>query len=242
MATAHNEANVGDIAKTVIMAGDPLRVKQIAEKYLENPRLVNSIRGMYAYTGTYKGVPVSIMAHGMGMPSAGIYVYELFKFYEVENIIRIGTCGAYAKDLNLMDIILVDKSYTESNFPYTLNNEHINITTSSNILNKKIENTSKQLNIKYTKGDIMTSDCFDWYITDLDKTLERIPDYVNVIGVEMEAFAIFYIAKMFEKNASCILTIVDSHENHAEISPEEREKSLDTMTLLALESILSIEN
>ena len=238
MATPHNSANLGDIAKTVIMAGDPLRVKRIAEKYLTNARLVNNIRGMYAYTGLYKDHEISIMAHGMGMPSAGIYVYELFKFYEVENIIRIGTCGAYLENLNLMDIILVDKSYTESNYAYTLNNEPMNIVTSSNILNKKIEHTARRLNIKYVKGDVMSSDCFDWYVTDLKKYLERIPSYVKVIAAEMEAFAIFYIAKMINKDASCLLTVVDSHSKKQEISPEVREHSLDNMTLIALESIL----
>ena len=113
MATAHNSANFGDIAKTVIMSGDPIRVKNIAEKYLDNIKLVNSIRNIYAYTGTYKGKELTVMAHGMGMPSAGIYFYELYKFYGVEKIIRLGSCGAYTSDVNLLDIILVDKSYTE---------------------------------------------------------------------------------------------------------------------------------
>ena len=103
--TPHNEAKLGEITKTVIMAGDPMRIKNIADKYLENKKLVNSIRGMYAYTGTYKWKKVTLMAHGMGLPSAGIYVYELFKFYGVEKIIRIGTCGSYDKSLNLLDII-----------------------------------------------------------------------------------------------------------------------------------------
>jgi len=237
--TPHNEAELGSIAKTVIMAGDPLRIKTIAEKYLENNVLVNSVRGMYAYTGTYKGVKVTLMAHGMGMPSAGIYVYELFKFYNVEKIIRIGTCGAYSPDINLLDIILVDKSYTESNYAYTLNNEHVNIGLSSIELNKKLSDTASRLNIKITKGNILSNDCFDWYVTDINKYLERIPDYIKVIGAEMESFAIFYIAKMFEKDASCLLTVVDSHYKKEEIDTETREKSLDNMALIALESILN---
>lgn len=236
--TPHNKANINDIAKTVIMAGDPLRIKAIAEKYLDNKKLVNDVRGMYAYTGTYKNKEVTLMAHGMGMPSAGIYVYELFKFYNVEKIIRIGTCGSYSEKLNLLDIILVDKSYTESNYAYTLNNEHINIITSSNILNKKIIETSKKLNINITKGDVITSDCFDWYITDINKYLKRLPDYLNIIAAEMESFAIFYIAKMFKKEASCLLTVVDSHSKNDEISSEDKESSLDEMTVIALESIL----
>ena len=236
--TPHNEAKLEDIAKTVIMAGDPLRVKNLAVKYLENYRLVNSIRGMYAYTGTYKGAEVTIMAHGMGMPSAGIYVYELFKFYNVENIIRIGTCGAYSKDLNLLDIIIVDKSYTESNYAYTLNNQHINIAVSSNELNEKLKNSARNLNIKIKKENILTSDCFDWYVSELEKSLERIPNYINVSGVEMESFAIFYIASIFKRKASCLLTVVDSHHRSEDVSAELREKSLDDMALIAFNSIL----
>ena len=237
MATVHNRAEIGDIAKTVIMAGDPLRIKTIAEKYLENPKLVNNIRGMFAYTGTYKGKEVSLMAHGMGMPSAGIYVYELFKFYGVEKIIRIGTCGAYDENINLLDVILVDKTYTESNYAYTLNNEHMNMSYSSKELNKKIEDTAKRLNVPLIKGDVVTSDCFDWYMTDLNKFLERIPDYLNIKAAEMEAFAIFYIAGMFKREASCLLTVVDSHSKKEEINPTDRENSLDKMTLIALESV-----
>ncbi len=237
MATVHNRAEIGYIARTVIMAGDPLRIKKISEKYLENAKLVNNIRGMLAYTGTYKGREVTLMAHGMGMPSAGIYVYELFKFYGVDKIIRIGTCGAYDEKINLLDVILVDKSYTESNYAYTLNNEHMNISYSSNELNKKIEETAKKMNISLIKGDIVTSDCFDWYMTNLDKFLERIPGYLKILGAEMEAFAIFYIASMFKKEASCLLTVVDSHHKKEDINPDDRENSLDKMTLIALESV-----
>ena len=235
--TPHNRANIGDIAKTVIMAGDPLRIKNIADKYLENKKLVNDVRGMYAYTGTYKNHEVTLMAHGMGMPSAGIYVYELFKYYNVDKIIRIGTCGAYKEELNLLDILLVYKSYTESNYAYTLNNEHINIITSSNLLNKKLLDVAHKLNINIFKGDVITCDCFDWYITDINKYLERIPSYLNIIAAEMESFAIFYIAKMFNKEALCLLTVVDSRFKNEEINSLEKEKSLDNMTLIALESL-----
>ena len=238
MATAHNAANVGDIAKTVIMAGDPLRIKRIAEKYLENFKLVNSVRGMLTYTGTYKGKEVTLMSHGMGMPSAGIYVYELYKFYGVEKIIRIGTCGTYKENIKLLDIILADKSYTESNFAYTLNNEHVNIAYSTKELTKQLEKTANLLNICIKKGDIVSADCFDWYMTDVNKFRERIPNYLNVLGVEMEAFAIFYIAKLLEKEAACLLTVVDSKYEKEQISIENKENSLDKMTLIALESII----
>ena len=238
MATAHNSANKGDIAKTVIMSGDPLRVKAIAEKYLDNIKLVNDIRNMYAYTGTYKGKKLTIMAHGMGMPSAGIYFYELYKFYGVEKIIRLGSCGSYSKDVNLLDIILVDKSYTESNYSYTLNNEHVNVVCSSKKLNEKIEKISNKHQINIVKGNVCSSDCFDWYMSDLKKFLERLPKDLNIIAAEMESFALFYISKLLNKEASCLLTVVDSHCKKQELTAEERQNSIDKMTILALDSIL----
>ena len=121
MPTPHNEANLNDIASTVIMPGDPLRAQYIAENFLENAQLVNKVRGMYAYTGFYKGKKITIMASGMGMPSMGIYSYELFKFYNVQNIIRIGSCGGYLPKLKLFDIILAKNVFSESNFALTLN-------------------------------------------------------------------------------------------------------------------------
>ena len=235
MATAHNKANKGDIAKTVLMSGDPLRVKKIAEKYLDNPKLVNDVRNIYAYTGTYKGKEVTIMAHGMGIPSMGIYAYELFKFYDVEKIIRLGSCGAYSKDLNLLDIILVDKSYTESNFSYELNNERVNLVESSKDLNNKLKESASKLGINVVEGNVMSTDCFDWYVKDINVLLERIPK--DLIAAEMESFALFYLANMFNKEASCLLTVVDSHYKKEELSAEDRESKLDKMSLIALESV-----
>ena len=232
MVTAHNKANKGDIAKTVLMSGDPLRVKKIAEKYLDNPKLVNDVRNIYAYTGTYKGKEVTVMAHGMGIPSMGIYAYELFKFYDVERIIRLGSCGAYSKDLNLLDIILVDKSYTESNFSYELNNEKLNIVNSSNDLNNRLKESASKLGINVVEGNVMSTDCFDWYVKDINVLLERIPK--DLIAAEMESFALFYLAKQFNKKASCLLTVVDSHYKKEELSAEDRESKLDKMSLIAL--------
>ena len=238
MATAHNEANLGDIASTVIMSGDPIRIQKIAEKYLDNPKLVNQIRGIYAYTGTYKGKKITVMAHGMGMPSVGIYVYELYKFYNVEKIIRLGSCGTYAENINLLDIILVEKSYTESNFAYTLNNDTNKIAIASEQINQKIEEIAKTRQISIVKGNICTTDCFDWYMTSLDTFLKRLPKELNIIAAEMEAFAIFYLAKLFNKQAACLLTVVDSHYKKQELDASQRQNSVDEMTLLALESIL----
>ena len=127
MPTPHNEAKIGEIAQTVIMPGDPLRAKYIVENFFDNYKLVNQVRGMYAYTGTYKGKELTIMAHGMGMPSVGIYTYELFKFYNVENIIRIGSCGAYKPELKLFDIILSENVFSESNYALTLNNDNCHL-------------------------------------------------------------------------------------------------------------------
>lgn len=237
MPTAHNEAKSGDIAKTVIMSGDPLRVKAIAEKYLENVRLVNQIRNIYAYTGTYKGREVTVMAHGMGIPSMGIYAYELYKFYGVEKIIRLGSCGAYIESLNLLDIILVNNSYTESNFAYTLNNDTTKIAYSSSNVNQVIENVAKERNVGIVKGNVFCTDCFDWYIVNLESFLARLPKDANIIAAEMESFALFYLAKLFNREAACLLTVVDSHYKKEELSAIERQKSLDDMTILALESI-----
>lgn len=236
MATAHNEANLGDIAKTVLMSGDPLRVKAIAEKYLDNPKLVNKIRNIYAYTGTYKEKEVTVMAHGMGIPSMGIYAYELFKFYEVDKIIRLGSCGAYSEDLNLLDILLVDKSYTESNFSYELNNEKVNETESSKDVNDKLKEAAKKLGINLVEGNVMSTDCFDWYVKDIKVLLDRLPN--DVIAAEMESFALFYLAEKFNKKAACLLTVVDSHYKKEELSAEDRESKLDNMALVALESII----
>ena len=235
MATAHNKANQNDIADIVIMSGDPLRIKRIKDKYLEDAILVNDIRNIYAYTGTYKGKRITLMAHGMGIPSMGIYAYELFKFYNVKKIIRLGYCGAYSEDLNLLDIIMVDKSYTESNFSYELNNEKVNVSSSSEELNKMLLDSANKLGIKLNIGNVMSTDCFDWYVKDINVLLSRLPK--DVIAAEMESFALFYLAKMFNREASCLLTVVDSHYKKEELTGEERESKLDKMALVALESI-----
>ncbi len=240
MPTPHNEANLGDIAKTVIMPGDPLRAKYIAENFLENAKLVNQVRGMYAYTGTYKGKEITIMASGMGMPSMGIYCYELYKFYEVENIIRIGSCGSYKPELKLFDIILSQKTFNEGNFALTLNNEDCHIVESSQFLNSKIVETANEDNISIVEGNTICSDCFDVYMTDVNKFLSRVPADFNPIGAEMEAFALFYVAKMLNKNASCLMSVVDSKYIKEIATPEQRQTGLNNMIKLALDASLKI--
>ena len=240
--TPHNEAKKEDIAKTVLMPGDPLRAKYIAENFLENARLVNTVRNMLAYTGTYKGKEITVFSHGMGMASMGIYCYELYKFYDVENIIRIGSCGAYSEDLYIFDTILVDKSYTEGNFAYEWNEKDCHLIESSEFLNEIIESTAKEINIPYIKGNTLCSDCFDGYLESIPNLIKRFPKELNIIGAEMEAFALFYMAHYLGRQASCLLTVVDSHYKKQEISSEEREKSLNNMITLALESAIKIEN
>lgn len=237
MSTPHNEANIGDIAKTVIMPGDPLRAKYIAEKFLDDYKLVNQVRGMYAFTGHYKGIEVTIMASGMGMPSMGIYSYELFKFYNVENIIRIGSCGAYKPDLKLFDIILSENVFSEGNFALTLNNDNCHIVNSSNILNEKLEKSAHELNIDIVSGNTVCTDCFDVYMTNVNKFLSRIPENFNPVSAEMEAFALFYVAKLLNKNASCLMSVVDSKFIKDVATTEQREKGLDDMILIALNSL-----
>lgn len=240
MPTPHNEANLDDIAKTVIMPGDPLRAKYIAENFLDNYKLVNKVRCAYAYTGTYKGKKITIMASGMGMPSMGIYSYELFKIYNAENIIRIGSCGAYSPNLKLFDIILAEDVFSESNFALTFNNDNCHIVHSSNKLNSILENTAKENNIDLYKGNTVCTDCFDLYITDLNKFLSRVPKDFNPISAEMEAFALLYTAKVLNKNASCIMSVVDSKYIKDVATSKERETGLNNMIKLSLEAAIKI--
>ena len=240
MPTPHNEAILEDISKTVIMPGDPLRAKYIAENFLEEYKLVNSVRGMYAYTGKYKGKTITVMASGMGMPSMGIYSYELFKFYNVENIIRIGSCGAYDPNLKLFDVILAKSVFSESNFALTLNNENCHIVNASNDLNNIIKETSKEENIDIVEGNTVCTDCFDVYMTDVNKFLNRVPNDFNPIGAEMGAFSLFYVAKMLNKKASCLMSVVDSKYIKEIATTEERQTGLNKMIKLALDASLKL--
>lgn len=238
--TPHNEAKKEDIANIVIMPGDPLRAKYIAENFLDDYCLVNSVRGMYAYTGTYKGKRITVMASGMGMPSMGIYSYELYKFYDVEAIIRIGSCGAYSKDLNLFDIVLSENCFTEGNYALTMNNEDCHMVSSNSDINNIIKETAKENNINLYVGNTVCTDCFDIYMTDVNQFLDRIPENFSPISAEMEAFALFYTAKLLNKKASCIMSVVDSKYIDKVATPEERQTGLNNMIKLALDSSLKM--
>ena len=234
MATAHIEAKKEDIAKIVLMPGDPLRAKMIAETYLENYKLVNQVRNILAYTGTYKGKEVTIFASGMGNPSMGIYSYELFKFYDVEEIIRVGTCGAYKEELNLYDTIIVEGSYSVSNYAKEQMNLVDNIIYSSEELNKKLISAANDLNVDTKNGIIHCSDVF----YKENNNYQELVNKYNVLGVEMETFALFTNAKSLNKKATCILTVSDSLVTKQETTSEERQNSFHTMIKIALESIL----
>ncbi len=225
-------------AKTFLMPGDPKRSEYIASKFLENPVLFNDVRGVSGYTGTYKGHKISVMASGMGIPSMAIYAYELFKIYDVDNIIRIGTSGSNSPSVKLKDIILATSSYSLSSFAKLYDEFDGNELESSYKLNKKIEEVSNNLNINIKKGRIITSDVFDPYCDSEDKYKSHYPSDLDSLASEMESFALFYMAKKFNKNATCLLTITDSKYEDNKLTADEREKSLDEMIILALETAI----
>ncbi|KAF2956211.1 purine-nucleoside phosphorylase [Marinitoga sp. 38H-ov] len=231
--TPHIEVDKkGIIAETVIMPGDPLRAKFIAENFLENPVLFNTVRNMFGFTGTYKGKKISVMGSGMGMPSIGIYSYELFKFYDVQNIIRVGSCGAYSEEIDLYDVILVEDSYSESTYAKVMAGIEDNILKPSSELNKRLEEAAKSLNIPIHKGRIHSSDVF--YRQNFDD-YKKIRDNYGCIAVEMESFALFANAQVTGKNAACLLTVSDSLVTMKATTSEERMKSFTNMMKIALE-------
>ena len=232
--TPHIEAKKEDIAKTVLMPGDPLRAKYIVENYLENYRLVNQVRGILAYTGTYKGKEITVMASGMGMPSIGIYSYELYNFYDVENIIRIGTAGAYSADINLFDIVISTEAYSESSFAKVQGYDSNTIEASKD-LNDKIIETANRINSKYILGRIHSTDVFYGNVD-----INDLYNNKKCLAVERESFALFYNAKKLNKKAACILTISDNLITKKETTSYERQTALNDMFTLALESTLNI--
>ncbi len=230
--TPHIGAKKEEISKTVIMPGDPLRAKYIAEKYLEDYTLVSSIRNVYAYTGKYRGKRVTIMASGMGNASMGIYSYELYHFYDVENIIRIGTVGAYTNEIQLREILLAEKSYSKSSYALCFNGNTEDIIEASKELNEKIKAKAKQKNIQIRNGVIHCSDVFYGQGSNYEQ-----PQKYHCLGVEMESFALFANAQNEGKKAACLLTVSNQIGNSKELSAIEREQSLNTMIELALDTV-----
>ena len=237
--TAHIEATkaTGEIAKTVLMPGDPLRAKFIAENFLQDIKQYNSVRGMLGFTGTYKGKKISVQGSGMGMPSIGIYCYELYNFYNVENIIRVGTAGAIAPHLKLRDIVLAAGACTNSSFAtqYELAGTFAPIAT-YNILSKSVD-IAKSQDLSYYVGNILSSDIF---YSDSKTTMEGWRK-MGVLAVEMEAAALYMTAARLNKGAMCILTISDLvGEKKEETTSQEREQGFKDMMKLALETAIEI--
>lgn len=236
MATPHIESKLEDIADVVLMPGDPLRAKYIAEHFLEDAKLINTVRNMFGYTGYYKGKRVTVFASGMGVPSIGIYSYELYKFYNVKKIIRIGTSGSFHPDVKILDVVLSTGARTKSYFSQLLDNHTTNYVEPSHILNQEIEKVAKDTHIPVKVGKTITSDVFDLYADNEDVFKSNFPgnDY---LAVEMEAFGLFYIARKLGREASCLMTVVDSLYDKRSLTSEEREQSLNQMIELALNSI-----
>jgi purine-nucleoside phosphorylase len=231
--TPHNEANKDDIAKIVLMPGDPLRAKFIAETYLTDCKLVNKVRNCFAYTGFYNGKRVTVMASGMGMPSIGIYSYELFKFYDVDTIIRVGSSGAYTDELDVFDVVLVNGAYSESTYAKMQGGEERNILYGNQELNEHIMKVAKDNNINLHFVNTHSSDIF---YKENDNFRELYEKY-GCACVEMESFALFHNANVLGKKAACLLTISDSLVTHKETTSEERQNSFKEMIELALKSI-----
>lgn len=231
MPTPHNSAEKGQIAKTVLMPGDPLRAKFIAENFLDNPVLVNNVRGVQGYTGTKRGVPVTVMASGMGIPSIGIYSYELYNFYDVENIIRVGSAGALSDDLKLLDIVAGMSAGTDSAFAEKFGVPGILAPTASfELLRHAVECAeAKNLNIKV--GSVLSSDNF---YGDEHSSLDKWKK-MGILAVEMEAAGLYLTAARAGKRALCICTISDHIYRPEELSPEDRQLGFAEMIELALD-------
>ena len=227
--TPHIEAKKGDFADTVLMPGDPKRARFIAENFLTDAVLVNDVRGVQGYTGYYNGKRASVMAHGMGMPSASIYVYELFNFYGVKNIIRIGTCGAMVKDLHVGDVVISEASITNSNIAKNMGVGDIYEVEASKKLFKKANQVAKDFGKKVSNGKLFSNDVFYNQGSELS--------YVDqgVVAVEMESFAILLIAKQAKKNAIAIATISDSLVSDETSSALDRQQNFMDMVKIALE-------
>lgn len=235
--TAHIESRKEDIAEIVLMPGDPLRAKYIAENFLDDYKLINSVRNIFGYTGYYKGTKITVFASGMGIPSIGIYAYELYQFYDVKKIIRIGTCGTVHPDIKLLDVVLATSAYSLNTFPLLFDGDTDKEYSSSKELNEKIMNKALELGISIKNGKIITSDVFDPYVNH-EKFISNFPDD-DFLASEMEAFCLFYLAHKFGREATCLLTVVDSKYDKRSLSSEERQISLNEMIRLAIESVIN---
>ncbi len=237
MSTPHNSASKGDFGRTVLMPGDPLRAKYIAETYLENPRLVNNVRGIHGYTGDYKGMTVSVMASGMGMPTMGIYSYELYNFYDVENIIRVGSAGALSMKLKLRDLVLGQGACTNSNYQANFGvRGHFAPIADFKLLRTAVELCERK-GLSYKVGNFISSDIF--YNDDPANNEAFVK--LGALAVEMEAAALYMNAARAGKRALAICTISDHILTGEETTPEERQSTFNDMMIVALETALCME-
>jgi len=236
MPTPHNQANVGEIASKVLMPGDPLRAKYIAEHFLENAKLVNQVRNMLAYTGTYKGQPVTVMASGMGMPSIGIYSYELYANYGVEQIIRIGSTGSYVPELKLRNVVLAESVWSQSSYARVQNGYDKEIILPSQELNDKILKAAERVQIPLVLTRVHSSDVF--YKESHMESFREIHARTGCTCVEMESFALFHNANVLGKKAACLLTVSDSLCTQEITTAEERQNTFTDMMKVALEACL----
>lgn len=239
MATPHIEANIGDFADVVLMPGDPMRAKLIAETYLEDLVQVNQVRGILGYTGTYQGKRVSVMASGMGMPSIGIYSYELFSVYGVKAIIRIGSAGSYVPELALGDVVLTDYAWSESTFGKVQNGSDEQIKRPSKNLNAAIEAAAKALGEQLETAAVHSTDVF--YQAGPADYFKAVHMEHGCACVEMESFGLFHNADELEKEAACLLTISDSFVSEEKMSADDRQNSFHKMIRIALEAAANYE-
>ena len=237
MATPHIGAEKGQIADVVIMPGDPLRAKMIAEEWMDNAKLVNTVRAAYAYTCTYRGRKVTVMASGMGMPSLGIYSYELFKDYGVEAIIRCGSSGSFVPSLNVGDVVYARDAWTDSNFAKVQCGQENYLLQASHLLNVKLTQSAWQNGIEIIPTRVYSSDVFY-----KEPTSQSDANAIRngCTCIEMEAFALFHNAKMLGKQAACMLTISDSFVTGEAMDAEERQTSFGDMIIVALGAAASL--
>lgn len=231
MGTPHNAAEKGEIAKTVLMPGDPLRAKYIADTYLDHVKCFNTVRNMYGYTGTYKGREISVMGGGMGMPSIGIYSYELYHFYDVDAIIRIGSAGALQDAVNLRDIVIGMGACTDSNYAsqYGLPGTYAPVADYG--LLEQAVNAARAQGVPVKVGNVLSSDIF----YNDDNSVNDSWRKMGVLAVEMEAAALYMNAARAGKKALCIVTVSDHLYRNENLSPEERQTGFDDMAKIALE-------
>ncbi len=236
--TPHIEAKAGDFAKTVLMPGDPLRAKFIAENFLEEPRLVNGVRGINGYTGLYDGTPVSVMASGMGMPSIGIYSYELYNFYGVENIIRVGSAGGMSEKVKVRDIVLAQGASTDSNYAHQFNLPGTFAPIADFELLKTAQEIAKEEGISVNIGNVLSSDVFYGDSENIPEIFTPLKAWgkMGILGVEMEAAALYMNAARFGKKALAILTVSDHLISGESLPSIERQESFKEMMLLALKT------